>query len=167
MRVTADGWLIAGSLRFPCALGRAGIVAHKREGDGGTPTGSLPLREVLYRADRIVPPATHLPLSPIVRDDGWCDDPAHPDYNRRVRLPHPARCETLWREDGLYDLLAVLGWNDDPTVADKGSAIFLHAARPNYAPTEGCVALAMGDLRAALADLGPGDAIKVESGLAG
>jgi L,D-peptidoglycan transpeptidase YkuD (ErfK/YbiS/YcfS/YnhG family) len=163
VRVAADGWLIAGTLRFPCALGRTGIVANKQEGDGGTPAGWLPLREVLYRADRIVPPATRLPLSPIARDDGWCDDPTHPDYNRRVRLPHPARCETLWREDGLYDLLAVLGWNDDPPVANAGSAIFLPAARPNYAPTEGCVALAMGDLRAVLADLGPGDTIEVGS----
>lgn len=162
-RVTADGWLIAAAVRFPCALGRAGIVASKREGDGGTPAGWLPLREVLYRADRVLPPATRLPVSPIARDDGWCDDPAHVDYNRRVRLPHPARCETLWRADGLYDLLAVLGWNDDPPVPERGSAIFLHAARPNYAPTEGCVALAVGDLRAVLAMFGPGDSLFVES----
>jgi L,D-peptidoglycan transpeptidase YkuD (ErfK/YbiS/YcfS/YnhG family) len=160
-RVTPDGWLIAPGRRFPCALGRSGIATDKHEGDGATPAGRLPLRELLYRADRIARPRSRLIALPLARDDGWCDDSGHADYNRRVKLPHPARCETLWREDALYDLIAVLGYNDAPVVPGRGSAIFLHVARPNLAPTEGCVALGFGDLLAVIAELGPGDALTV------
>ncbi len=145
-----------------CALGRGGVRADKREGDGATPAGVLPLRRVLYRPDRLAaPPATALPVAPIAPADGWCDDPAHADYNRPVRLPHPARCEHLWRDDGLYDLLAVLGHNDDPPRPHRGSAIFLHVAAPGYAATEGCVALALPDLHALLAACGPGSRLTV------
>jgi L,D-peptidoglycan transpeptidase YkuD (ErfK/YbiS/YcfS/YnhG family) len=79
-------------------------------------------------------------------DDGWCDDPLHEDYNRPVRLPHPASAERLWREDHLYDLVVVLGYNDAPVVPGAGSAIFMHLASPEFSPTQGCVALAPGDL---------------------
>jgi L,D-peptidoglycan transpeptidase YkuD (ErfK/YbiS/YcfS/YnhG family) len=92
-----------------------------------------------------------VPREPIAETDGWCDDPGHRDYNRLVKLPHPARHEELWRRDGVYDIVAVLGWNDAPVERGRGSAIFLHVARPGLAPTEGCVALAEGDLRAVLA----------------
>ena len=135
--------------RAACALGRAGIVADKREGDGGTPAGLLPLRRVLYRADRVERPPTALPLARLGRADGWCDDPADPAYNRLVGLPHRARCEALWRDDGLYDVVVVLGHNDDPVVSGRGSAIFMHVAGPGYGATEGCVALALGDHPAA------------------
>lgn len=145
-----DGLLRLGPLRLRAALGHGGIRADKREGDGATPLATLPLRRVLYRADRLPPPRTPLPLSPLAPDDGWCDDPAHPDYNRPVRLPHPARHESLWRTDPLYDVLGVLGWNDDPVLPGRGSAIFLHLARPDGAPTEGCVALPLPDLLRAL-----------------
>jgi L,D-peptidoglycan transpeptidase YkuD (ErfK/YbiS/YcfS/YnhG family) len=124
---------------------------HKREGDGRSPIGLLPLRRVLYRADRGPAPETTAPVEPIGRSDGWCDDPHDESYNRPVRLPYPARHEMLWRDDAIYDLVGVLGWNDDPVRRGEGSAIFLHVARPDYAPTEGCVALALPDLRAALA----------------
>lgn len=140
---------------YHCVLGRAGIVPDKREGDGGTPSGILPLRRVFYRPDRLGPPVTGLPLSPILPDDGWCDDPADPAYNRHVRLPHPARHEVLWRLDGVYDVIVVLGWNDDPVVPGKGSAIFMHVARADHAPTEGCVALALPELLEILADCRP------------
>jgi L,D-peptidoglycan transpeptidase YkuD (ErfK/YbiS/YcfS/YnhG family) len=101
---------------------------------------------VLYRADRVKPPACAVPLEPIGQADGWCDDPNHPDYNRMVHLPHGGRCEALWRTDGLYDVIGVLGWNDSPVQRGRGSAIFLHVARPDFAPTEGCIALALPDL---------------------
>jgi len=146
-----DGRLLLGGETFRAALGRAGVRAHKQEGDGATPAGVLPLRRVLYRADRLPPPDCTVPIEPLAPDDGWCDDPTHADYNRMVRLPHDARYEELWRTDGVYDLIGVLGWNDAPVVRDRGSAIFLHVARPDYAPTEGCVALALGDLRSVLA----------------
>ncbi len=133
------------------ALGRGGVRADKMEGDGATPIGLLPLRRVFYRADRIVIPATTLPREPITATDGWCDDPHDRAYNRAVALPYPARHEELWRADAVYDLVVVLGWNDAPVVANRGSAIFLHLARPDYAPTDGCVALALPDLRWLLA----------------
>jgi L,D-peptidoglycan transpeptidase YkuD (ErfK/YbiS/YcfS/YnhG family) len=146
--VNGSGEARWGELRFRCALGKGGLSRDKREGDGATPVGAWPMRRLLYRADRISAPATRLPSAAIGREDGWCDDPADPAYNRPVRRPHAARHERLWREDALYDLLVVLGHNDDPVVAGAGSAIFLHVARPDYAPTEGCVALAHADLGA-------------------
>jgi L,D-peptidoglycan transpeptidase YkuD (ErfK/YbiS/YcfS/YnhG family) len=145
---------------FPCALGRAGIVPAeaKREGDGGTPTGVLPLRRLLFRADRLPRPAAAVPAEPIAPDDGWCDDAADAAYNRPVRLPFTPSHERLWREDPVYDLIGVLGWNDAPVVPGRGSAIFLHLARPStghggLTPTEGCVALALPDLLAILPGL--------------
>jgi L,D-peptidoglycan transpeptidase YkuD (ErfK/YbiS/YcfS/YnhG family) len=134
------------TLRLRAAIGRGGVRSDKREGDGATPAGVLPLRRVLYRADRIGVPVCATPRAPLAPQDGWCDDPGHADYNRLVRLPHPARHEALWRDDGLYDVIGVLGWNDAPVAPGRGSAIFLHVARPQYAPTEGCIALALGDL---------------------
>jgi len=151
------GTLLRGpeSRPFRCALGRSGIVPAeaKREGDGATPAARLPLRRVLFRADRLAPPRCSVPLEPIAPDDAWCDAPDHPAYNRRVRLPFPASHERLWREDGLYDLVGVLGWNDAPPVPGRGSAIFLHVASPGLGPTEGCIALALPDLRSVLPGL--------------
>ena len=144
------GVLTFGGLRLRPALGRAGVRTHKQEGDGATPAGLLPLRRVLYRADRVARPRAAVPAMPLAPHDGWCDDPAHADYNRPVRLPHDGRHEELWRADAVYDLIGVLGWNDAPVVRGMGSAIFLHVARPDFAPTEGCVALALPDLQGLL-----------------
>ena len=153
--VTADGWLEAASRRWRCALGHGGVRRDKREGDGATPAGRLPLRRLLYRRDRLSEaPSTALACDAIARDDGWCDDPDDPAYNRPVRLPFAASHEKLWREDGLYDVVVVLGHNDDPPVPGLGSAIFLHVAPPDYGPTEGCVALALDDLLALLSECG-------------
>ncbi len=149
--VTADGRFVLSGRVMRAALGPAGVRADKQEGDGATPAGLLPLRRVLYRADRLRPPRCTVPIEPIAPEDGWCDDPDDPAYNRKVRLPCSARCEELWRRDGIYDVVGVLGWNDAPPMRNRGSAIFLHVARPDYAPTEGCVALALPDLLAALA----------------
>lgn len=150
--LTPDGMLAAGPLRLTAAFGRGGIRADKREGDGATPAGVMALRRVLFRADRAPLPRAAVPIEPIAPDDGWCDDPDHSDYNRMVRLPHPARHEALWRADGLYDLIGVLGWNDAPPVRGRGSAIFLHVASADMAPTAGCIALAEPALRRVLAE---------------
>jgi len=139
----------------PAALGRAGIRALKREGDGGTPLGRFPVRQVLYRADRLPRPRTRLPLRAIRDRDGWCDDPADRNYNRPVKLPAERRAESLKRNDHLYDLVLVLGYNDRPRVKGKGSAIFVHLARPGFAPTDGCIALSRHDLTILLAELKP------------
>jgi len=159
----ADGrFALAGRLTR-CTLGAGGVVPAqlKREGDRKSPAGVWPLRRVLYRPDRRAAPGTALPATPIAPDDGWCDAPVDPLYNRPVKLPYPASAETLWREDGLYDLVAVLGHNDDPVTPGLGSAIFLHLARPDGGPTEGCVALATADLEELLAQARPGDSLAI------
>jgi L,D-peptidoglycan transpeptidase YkuD (ErfK/YbiS/YcfS/YnhG family) len=157
-----DGaWLDWGSGRKRAAIGPAGIAVKGGEGDGITPRGSFPVREIFYRADRLAPPRTQLPLHAIAKDDGWCDAPDDPNYNRLVKLPYPASAETMWRDDPLYDLVAVLGYNDDPVVPGKGSAIFLHLARNDYSATQGCVAMAYSDLLAALEQLRPGDQVVI------
>lgn len=141
-------------VRYRAAIGKAGIAKDKTEGDNMTPTGSHPIRLVLYRADKIEPPQTSFSLQPITHDMGWCDAPEHAEYNRPVLLPFAASHEKLWREDDVYDVIVVLGYNDAPVVSGKGSAIFLHVAKPDYAGTEGCVALALPDLLKVLAVLG-------------
>ncbi len=159
----SDGRLQLGGREVACALGRSGVIAaaDKREGDGASPLGAWRLRRVLYRADWVGAPVTALSSAPIGRYDGWCDAPRDRAYNRQVKLPYPASCERLWREDRLYDLVCVLGHNDDPPVPGLGSAIFLHIARPDYAPTEGCIALARSDLQGLLAVAGGGDVLQV------
>ncbi|MHA1567223.1 MAG: L,D-transpeptidase family protein [Alphaproteobacteria bacterium] len=140
-----------GDRQFTCAIGRTGHTTQKHEGDGATPVGGFPFRRLLYRPDRLPPPATLLPKIPMTPDDGWCDAPGDPNYNRPVSLPYPASAERLWRDDHLYDLIVVLGHNDDPPVSGLGSAIFLHVASPGYGPTQGCVALSRVDLLAVIA----------------
>jgi len=149
--VQPDGRLVLRGLVFRASLGRAGIRRDKQEGDGATPAGLLPLRRVLYRADRLRTPECAQPIEPIAPSDAWCDDVNERDYNRMIRLPHEGHYEELWRQDGLYDLIGVLGWNDAPVQRGRGSAIFLHVARPDYAPTDGCIALAQADLWQVLA----------------
>lgn len=140
------GVAIAGSQQVACLLGRNGIGRFKREGDGLTPAGTLRLLCCLWRADRRLPPRTSLPLRPIGRDAGWCDDPADGRYNRQVHLPFAGSHETLRREDALYDVVVVVDWNLRRRVLGRGSAIFVHCARPNRGPTAGCVAFAAADL---------------------
>ncbi|MDB5440590.1 MAG: hypothetical protein JWM33_3017 [Caulobacteraceae bacterium] len=162
--VHADGRLELGDGRVVrAALGKGGVkpAAEKREGDGASPIGVWPIRRVLYRPDKGGVPMTHLPLKAIAANDGWCDAPADSNYNRPVTLPYPASAETMWRADDLYDLVVVLGHNDEPVVPGAGSAIFLHLAKPDYSPTEGCVAVARGDLLALLALARPGDFIEI------
>jgi L,D-peptidoglycan transpeptidase YkuD (ErfK/YbiS/YcfS/YnhG family) len=160
---TAVGFLDLGSRKAPCALGKGGVkpAGDKREGDGASPAGVWPIRRLLYRPDKGPPPETALNAAPIAPEDGWCDAPADPAYNRPVSLPYPASAERMWRDDGLYDLVVVLGHNDDPPVAPMGSCIFLHLAKPGYAPTEGCVALSREDMEAFLSRAQPGDAVEI------
>ncbi len=129
-----------------CAVGRGGIGIKAGEGDGITPVGVFPLRSVFFRPDRLNPPRTGLPVSPLLPTDGWCDDPGHSAYNQQILLPATASHEALWREDSVYDVIVVIGYNDDPVEPGKGSAIFMHLARPLFEPTEGCIALEIEDL---------------------
>jgi L,D-peptidoglycan transpeptidase YkuD (ErfK/YbiS/YcfS/YnhG family) len=152
MRATLhpDGRFTLGGQVLRAALGRSGVSTEKHEGDGATPVGVLPLRRVLFRADRVKAPNCAVPREPIAPADGWCDDPTHRMYNSMVTLPIDASAEELWRRDGVYDVIGVLGWNDDPAKRGRGSAIFLHVATPAFAPTAGCVALSLPELLAVL-----------------
>ena len=148
-----DGELVA-----PCAIGRGGVLPadQKREGDGATPLGDWPLRMIYYRADHITKPRSFVPMMPIEADMGWCDAPEHEDYNRLVRLPFEPSHERMARDDHVYDLVVVLGHNDDPPVPHKGSAIFWHLKRGDEDPagwkaTEGCVATTLETLSRILA----------------
>lgn len=144
----ARGRLQAPGFDVPCAIGRAGVTHRKREGDGASPTGAFAALGGFWRQDRMrVRPLTALPLRPNRPSFGWCDAPDDHNYNRLVALPYPGSHEDLWREDGLYDVVIVLDWNHRPRQRGRGSAIFLHLARPGYLPTAGCVALSLKDMR--------------------
>jgi L,D-peptidoglycan transpeptidase YkuD (ErfK/YbiS/YcfS/YnhG family) len=156
------GQLQCGNRTYRCALGRGGVRLDKREGDGATPAGRFPLRRVLYRPDRLPAPSTRLPVTPLAPDDGWCDDPADSRYNRPVQLPYAAHHEELWRADALYDVIVIIGHNDEPVITGMGSAIFMHLASADYQATQGCIALAGQDLLELLAKLGPEDDLEIQ-----
>ena len=145
----ADGRFLLAGRTTRCALGKGGVVpaAAKREGDGASPAGTWPMRRVYFRPDRMDSPETALPVVALRPEDGWCDAPGDPLYNRPVTLPYPASHEKLWRDDHVYDLIVELGYNDDPPVNGHGSAIFMHLTRPDWSGTEGCVALSIEDLK--------------------
>jgi L,D-peptidoglycan transpeptidase YkuD (ErfK/YbiS/YcfS/YnhG family) len=148
------GWLTAGSLVLPVALGCGGIKANKREGDGATPRGRFRLRRLWWRADRTARPRTLLPVRRIKADDAWCEDPADRRYNRPMRLMPGAAGDRLWRSDRLYDVVIELDHNTRPRIAGRGSAVFVHVARPGLQPTAGCVALAANVVRHVVARVG-------------
>lgn len=147
------GRLRLGGLTFRCSIGRTGIKAIKREGDGASPRGRFPLLTVLYRPDRVPRPRSGLPVKAIRRSDGWCDSSADRNYNRPISTPYPASAEALWRADHLYDIVVVVDYNLRRRRRGYGSAIFMHLADPDYGPTAGCVALSRGDLTHLLAAL--------------
>ena len=148
------GVLIIGGQRYDCALGRTGVTTEKVEGDGKTPIGTYPLRVVFYRADRVSRPETGVPVRELTPATGWSEDPAREDYNTEITVPPcgeaPAGIDRMTRDDHVYDITVVIGYNDDPPVKGRGSAIFMHVARPGYTPTAGCVALSESDLRSVL-----------------
>lgn len=159
------GILRAGGLSIPVALGRSGIAADKREGDGRTPAGRWRILALLYRPDHGPRPVSRLPARTIRPDDGWCDDRADRRYNRPVTLPlggaRKVSHEKMWRDDTLYDLVLVIDHNQRPRIAGRGSAVFVHLARPGFKPTEGCVALRRADMKRLLARLRPGAVIDI------
>src|SRR3989344_2315937 len=145
--VSSNGVLSFGGKAYRCALGKGGVRSDKAEGDGATPVGCFPIRKVFYRPDRSAhAPLTVFPTQALLQDDGWSDDVHLPEYNTFVKLPYGGSHEKLWRDDHLYDLIVTLGYNDDPPIGGKGSAIFMHIAREGYTPTAGCIALFQEDL---------------------
>lgn len=144
---SARGFLVMGSLRFPCSLGRSGRKHLKREGDGATPIGSWGLRRLFYRADRMVPPRSGLSARRIADFDGWCETVGDRNYNRLVRIPYETSHEFMKRTDGLYDVVVELSHNLRPRVQGHGSAVFFHLRRPDGGPTAGCIAVSLRDMK--------------------
>jgi L,D-peptidoglycan transpeptidase YkuD (ErfK/YbiS/YcfS/YnhG family) len=155
------GVLIAGRLAIPVVLGRSGIRANKREGDGATPRGWFRLVRLWWRADRLARPRTLLPVKRIAPDLAWSEDPRDRRYNHPFRRSANEPGDRLWRGDHLYDLIVELDHNTRPRIAGRGSAVFLHVARRDRSATAGCVALAAKDLRRLLAHMGPKTRINI------
>ena len=155
------GWLTAGGRTIPVALGRSGIRANKREGDGGTPKGTFHPRKLWWRADRHPQPRTLLPVRAIAAEDAWCEDPNDRHYNRPVRLDRDRGGDRLRREDHLYDFIIEIDHNFNPRVAGHGSAVFLHLARDNFGPTAGCVSMTESAMLQLLQRLGRGTRIVI------
>jgi L,D-peptidoglycan transpeptidase YkuD (ErfK/YbiS/YcfS/YnhG family) len=149
------GWLTAGGQTIPVALGRGGIRANKREGDGGTPKGSFRPRQLWWRADRHPRPRTFLPIRAIGPEDAWCEDPSSRHYNQPIRLDRGRDGDRLQRDDQLYDFIVEIDHNSSPRIAGRGSAVFLHLARGNFGPTAGCVSMTKSAMLRLLARLGP------------
>ncbi|MBU6463081.1 MAG: L,D-transpeptidase family protein [Bradyrhizobium sp.] len=156
------GWLAAGGLTVPVALGRGGIRADKREGDGTTPKGTFRPLRVWWRADRHPRPKTFLPIRAIRSEDAWCEDPSSRHYNRPLRLERDGRGDRLAREDRLYDFIVEIDHNTSPRVAGRGSAVFLHLARPDFSPTAGCVSMTRSAMLRLLERLGPQTRIVIQ-----
>jgi L,D-peptidoglycan transpeptidase YkuD (ErfK/YbiS/YcfS/YnhG family) len=155
------GWLLAAGLTIPVALGRGGIRANKREGDGGTPRGTFHPRRIWWRADRHTRPRSFLPVRAIRGDDVWCEDPDDRRYNRPMRLTGAHNGDRLKRDDHLYDFIVEIDHNTSPRIAGRGSAVFLHLARENFAPTAGCVSMSRSAMLHLLQRLGPNTRIVI------
>jgi len=149
------GWLTADGWSVPVALGRGGILANKREGDGGTPRGVYRPLRLWWRADRHARPRTYLPARPIRPEDAWCEDPRDRHYNQPIRLVQDQAGDRLTREDHLYDFIIEIDHNSAPRIAGRGSAVFLHLARPNFSPTAGCVSMTKSSMLRLLRRMGP------------
>jgi len=159
----SEAILLAGAFATAAVLGRAGIRANKREGDGATPSGRFGLVRLWWRADRLPRPRSRLAVARIEPALAWCEDPADRRYNRPFRRSAHEGGDRLWREDHLYDLVIELSHNTRPRVTGGGSAVFLHVARPDRAATAGCVALAAIDLRRLLCRVGPQTRIDIRA----
>jgi L,D-peptidoglycan transpeptidase YkuD (ErfK/YbiS/YcfS/YnhG family) len=144
--VNKSGYLKYKNFKYRCALGKAGVNKKIKEGDGITPKGVFKITKIYYRADKIKVVKTNIKKIKITKNMGWCDDPASQFYNRQIKLPSKFSHEKLYRNDDLYDLIAILNYNTDPVIKNKGSAIFMHISESSYKKTEGCIALKKDDL---------------------
>jgi len=158
MVLTRRGVRFAGRY-WPCSIGKGGIRADKREGDGATPVGVHRIVGMLYRPDRMARPNSW--AQPIGPGDLWSDASGQQDYNLQVRAPYAHSHEKLRRADPLYDLVLITDWNWPKARAGRGSAIFLHQwRRPGFA-TEGCLAFDRVHLRRICTLIVPGTRVIV------
>jgi L,D-peptidoglycan transpeptidase YkuD (ErfK/YbiS/YcfS/YnhG family) len=157
----SQGWLFAGPLALQVALGRTGIRADKREGDGGTPRGRFRPLRLWWRSDRLPQPRSLLPARRIGPADAWCEDPRDRRYNQPFRRSANEPGDRLRRDDGLYDMMVEIDHNTRPRIAGRGSAVFIHVAKNSFAPTAGCIALTRRDLKTLLSRVGRNTRIDV------
>ena len=71
------------------------------------------------------------------------------------------------RTDGLYQLGVVVGYNTDPVIAGRGSAIFMHVWKGPGQSTSGCVAMALSDLERVVGWLDPARQPRIIIGVRG
>jgi len=140
------GYLKYKNFKFRCSLGKAGVNIKKVEGDNVTPKGTFKIIKIYYRADKNRKIKTLIKKIKIKKNMGWCDDPRSRFYNKQIKLPNKLNHEILYRKDNIYDIICVINYNMNPTIKNKGSAIFLHIAKKNYQKTKGCIALKKNDL---------------------
>jgi L,D-peptidoglycan transpeptidase YkuD (ErfK/YbiS/YcfS/YnhG family) len=149
------------NLKFRCSLGKAGIRKKKKEGDNITPRGIFKITSIYYRPDRIKTISTQLKKIKITKNIGWCDDPTSNFYNKEIKLPNKFSHEKFYRKDNLYDIIAILNYNTNPIIKNKGSAIFIHIANNNYKPTAGCVGIKKSNLIKLLSIIKKNNKIKI------
>ena len=149
------------NFKFRCALGKAGIGKKKREGDNVTPTGTFKIVKIYYRSDRIKKISSKFRVIEITKNMGWCDDPNSKNYNQLINLPSRYGHEKIFKKNNIYDIIVVLNYNMKPVIKNKGSAIFIHIAKKNYQPTQGCIALKKNDLLKLLSKISKNIKIKI------
>ena len=145
--INKSGYLKYKNLKFRCSLGKAGVGRKKKEGDNITPNGNYKINNIFYRNDRIKKIFSNFKLIKIQKNMGWCDDPKSKQYNQLVKLPSSYSYEPLFRKDSLYNLILILNYNTNPTIKNKGSAIFIHIAKKNFQRTKGCIGLRQENLK--------------------
>ncbi len=159
--INKSGYLKYKNLKFRCALGKSGIKKKTREGDNVTPKGIYKILKVYYRKDRIKKIKAPFKKIKITKKIGWCDDVKSQCYNKQIGTPTSLSHEKLHRNDNIYDIICVINYNINPTVANKGSAIFLHIKKGNYKNTKGCIALKKNHLLKLLASIKKHTKIKI------
>jgi len=159
--VKKSGYLKYKNFKYRCALGKGGVNKKIKEGDGITPKGVFKITKIYYRADKIKIIKTNIKKIKITKNMGWCDDPVSRFYNRQIKLPSKFSYEKLYRNDDLYDLIAVMNYNTNPIIKNKGSAIFMHISKNSYKKTQGCIALKKKDLIKILTEIKKNTKIKI------
>jgi L,D-peptidoglycan transpeptidase YkuD (ErfK/YbiS/YcfS/YnhG family) len=164
VRLWTCGRLVAGPWR--AELGRAGLSTHKHEGDGTTPTGTYRLG-ALYGIEPN--PGVRGLYHRLVCGDWWDEDPGSPTYNtfRHVACgrspPFGGNSEALWQISPQYRYFVVVEYNAHPTVAGRGSAIFVHVSTGR--PTAGCISLPEPELVRLLRWLRPSERPSIRIGI--
>ena len=140
-----ENHLLYKGYKLKCSVGKSGVKKVKKEGDLATPKGTFKLGLLYYRKDRIKLPKCKIKKKIIRKNMGWCNDSKSNKYNRQIKFPYNYSSEKLYKRENVYDLFLLIKYNTRPVIKEKGSAIFLHIAKKNYQPTQGCVAISKKD----------------------